>query len=87
MPSRVMDLVAERLLAYRRRNGLTQEETAQRIGCSIPTYRHLEQPSDADHVPDPKLSTLMRIFTTLELDHALLDALNRSEQEGNNRSR
>lgn len=83
MPSRVMDLVAERLLAYRRRYELSQEEAAQQIGCSIPTYRHLEQPSaDPDRIPDPKLSTLMRIFTTLQLDQALLDALNRSEQEG-----
>ncbi|MEU4014979.1 helix-turn-helix transcriptional regulator [Microbacterium sp. NPDC028030] len=76
MPSRVLALVAERLRAFRNAGGFSQEEMAEKIDCSIPTYRCLEQATpDPHHLPDPKLSTLMRVLHTLELDEALLDTL------------
>ncbi|MBN6191217.1 helix-turn-helix domain-containing protein [Aneurinibacillus sp. BA2021] len=71
-----MAIVAKRLRDYRTAEGLTQEEAAELVGCSIPTYRRLEQGlSKAGVAPDPKLSTLMRALTVVHLDERVLGAL------------
>ncbi|MDZ4045683.1 MAG: helix-turn-helix transcriptional regulator [Rhodoglobus sp.] len=76
MSSRVMVVVARALKAYRKSENVTQEEAANRIGCSLPTYRYLEQGvSEVGQLPDPKLSTFMRALTTLGLDEPVLKAL------------
>ncbi len=76
MTSPVIDLLAIALSKYRKDNRLTQEAAAERVGCSIPTYRSLEQPSPRPGMlPDPKLSTLMRVFVMLGLDQGIVEVL------------
>lgn len=76
MPSRFMSLLAARLLSYRQENGLSQEEAANLVGCTLPTYRKLEQvPGSVDPTPNPKLSTIMQAVKLLELDRVLLEVL------------
>ena len=73
---RVLVLVARALRTYRRAEGLTQEEAAGLIGCSVPTYRHLEQGvSRVGSVIDPRVSTVMRALTLLKLDEPVLQVL------------
>ncbi|MFE7843634.1 helix-turn-helix domain-containing protein [Microbacterium sp. NPDC057407] len=82
MPARVIELIADRLRAYRRERRLSQEEMAHRLGCSLPTYRSLERacgPYAA--LPDPKLSTVMRAVCLLGLDQRLVDVLNAHSAE------
>lgn len=76
MPSRVMDLVADRLQTFRREHRLSQEEAANLVGCSIPTYGSMELAAGPQgSLPDPKLSTLMRVVSALGLDQSIVEAL------------
>ncbi|WP_410054864.1 helix-turn-helix domain-containing protein [Microbacterium sp. Mcb102] len=75
MPDRLLDLVAEHLRRFRDTQGLTQEQAAHSIGCSIPTYRALERTSRSRRSPDPKLSTLMRVLVSVGADETILAAL------------
>ncbi|MEW2462007.1 helix-turn-helix transcriptional regulator [Microbacterium sufflavum] len=73
MPHRVLDLIARQLAAYRKQHALSQEEAAEQVGCSLPTYRSLEQGTyHVDHLADPRLSTIMRVATTLHLEQDLI---------------
>ena len=76
MPSRVLELLAIRLRLFRVGRRLSQQETAHLIGCSIPTYRLLEQPRpDKGRMADPKLSTIMNVLTTIGADDQVIKAL------------
>jgi transcriptional regulator with XRE-family HTH domain len=76
VPCRVLELLAKHLRMYRMREGVSQEEAAHRIGCSIPTYRRLEQPRPRSiRHADPRLSTLMSVLSTLGIEQRVIDAL------------
>lgn len=76
MLDRILDIIAQALREYRRRTGLSQEQVALKIGCSVPTYRALEVPCiDRDRMPNPKLGTVMRVLATVGLDAALVESL------------
>ncbi|WP_167456888.1 helix-turn-helix domain-containing protein [Microbacterium phyllosphaerae] len=74
MPSRVLEALAEGLRKFRAERGLSQEEMAHRIGCSIPTYRSLEKKGGVK-IADPKLSTIMGALKMIGLDSRLIEAL------------
>lgn len=76
MSVRVLERLATELMTFRRARGLSQEAMAHRIGCSVPTYRSLERVSVGEkRVADPKLSTIMSVLATIELDHLWVHAL------------
>lgn len=71
-----LSLLAGRLIAYRLANGFFQERVALEIGCAVATYRALELwDAEPNRPPDPKLSTMMRVLSVLELDAPVLDVL------------
>lgn len=76
MLDRILDIIAHALREYRRRTGLSQEQAALEIGCSVPTYRALEVPYiNRDRMPNPKLGTVMRALATVGIDAAFVDSL------------
>jgi len=76
MPSRVLEELASGLRSFREERGLSQEEMANQIGCSVPTYRSLEQTKrGGSKIADPKLSTIMRALKVIDLDGRLIEVL------------
>lgn len=81
MPSRFLGPIAVQLQSYRRANGFSQEHVALEIGCAMATYRTLEYPgAEPDRVPDPKVSTILRVLAVLDLETPVLEALARNPQ-------
>ncbi|MGW9159705.1 helix-turn-helix domain-containing protein [Microbacterium sp. NPDC055665] len=78
----MLELLAIRLRLFRAGRRLSQQETAHLIGCSVPTYRLLEQPSPGTgRIADPKLSTIMNVLTTIGVDDQLVKALSADLEE------